>query len=132
MPLFVLDTHVLLFFLADSPRLGKAADAALEDPESRFVLPAIALAEALWIASSRKIDLSTSKVTEAIDGDPRIDVCPLDREIVELAHTLTSIPEMHDRQIAATTLILARHESNVLLLTQDAAIIDSGLVQTAW
>jgi PIN domain nuclease of toxin-antitoxin system len=47
----VVDTHALIWFLEGNPRLGAAAKTVLMDPDSELILPAIALAEAVWIDS---------------------------------------------------------------------------------
>jgi PIN domain nuclease of toxin-antitoxin system len=47
--LYVLDTHTLLWFLDGDARLGHRVSQILGDPNARFLLPAIALAEALFI-----------------------------------------------------------------------------------
>src|SRR5215210_169969 len=102
----VVDTHALLWFLADSSRLSAAADAALSDPGSELVLPAIALAEACWIVERGRVPLSVAELLGALDADPRIQVYPLDEAVVRKSLGLTTIGEMHDRQIVATALVL--------------------------
>jgi hypothetical protein len=67
-----------------------------------------------------------------LDADPRIVVVPLDRAILDLSLTLAAISEMHDRQIAATALHLARAGSPVPLLSCDSNITASGLVPIVW
>jgi hypothetical protein len=59
-------------------------------------------------------------------------VVPLDRAILNLSLTLTSIREMHDRQIVATALLRARQGASAALLTCDIDITDSGLVPIVW
>jgi PIN domain nuclease of toxin-antitoxin system len=130
---FVLDTHALLWFLADDPKLGPAVDAAFDDPGSELILPAIALAEALWIASSRQqLQLAPKDLLFAIQSDPRVSVYPLTQELVEIAHGLSGISEMHDRQIVAATLYLSAHAEKAILLTRDTEITQSGVVPVAW
>ncbi len=129
MATFVVDTHALLFYLADSRRLGRAAEAALDSTDSRLILPVIVLAEALWIVSSRDVGLSVRELISEIEADARFGIVDLTRQIVERSHELTSISEMHDRQIVATALLL---DEEAVLLTKDANIIESGLLQTLW
>ena len=52
--------------------------------------------------------------------------------ILDLSLNLTSIAEMHDRQIVATALQLASASSSVALLTCDRNITASGLVPVVW
>lgn len=116
--LHIIDTHALLWFLAGDPRLGAGAKAAVQDPASMLVLPATALAIA--------------DVLNAIDSDPRITIYPLDRAVIERSNALTTIGEMHDRQIVATALLLQEAGDTVLLVTKDSNITASAVVPVLW
>ena len=129
---YVLDTHALLWFLVGSPRLGVRAEQAMSSPDSQLILPAIALAEALWIADSRNIGLDATAIITAVESDPRIFVHPLTDDVVVEAHALTSISEMHDRQIVATARKIDEQGQATMLLTKDANIQGSGVVRTDW
>ena len=67
-----------------------------------------------------------------LDDDPRIVVSPLDRSVIEKSTTLDAINEMHDREVVATTLILAEDGETVCLITCDLNITASGLVPIVW
>ena len=130
---YIVDTHALIWFLEGNPRLGIAAKQVLENSESKLVLPAIALAEASFIVERGKTSIpSVSDLHTAVNCDPRIVVCPLDRAIIEITNTLLSINEMHDRQIVATAIILKNHGEEVSVLTCDQNIIASGVVPIIW
>jgi PIN domain nuclease of toxin-antitoxin system len=131
---YVLDAHTLVWFLVGSPRLGANARAILDAPNSDLYLPLVALAEACWLVEKGKAPTipSVSQLLAAVDADRRVTLVPLDRSILELSLTLTSIPEMHDRQIAATVLQLASSGPATVLLTRDAAITGSGTVPVIW
>jgi PIN domain nuclease of toxin-antitoxin system len=47
--LYVVDTHALIWFFEDNPKLGAQAKNILSDPDSQLILPTIALAETAWI-----------------------------------------------------------------------------------
>jgi len=128
----VVDAHALLWFVGDSPRLGAAADAALSDPTSELILPAIALAEALWTIERGRVPLAAADVLSALDADGRFSIAPLDRATIERSSSLTSVGEMHDRQIVATTLLLIESGEAVSLITHDANITASGVVPIVW
>lgn len=132
MPRFVIDTHAFLWFLAGNSRLSQPARGALADPNSSLVIPAIALAEALWIASSRDVGVTSSQILSAVDKDERVVVQSLTRELVEVAQGLTAIGEMHDRMIAATALTCGDGKEVVPVVTKDDDIANSGLVSTVW
>jgi PIN domain nuclease of toxin-antitoxin system len=130
---YVVDAHALVWYLAGNPRLGANARVVMQDPASILVLPVIALAEACWTVERGKSDIpSVTSLLADIDADPRIILAPLDREILDHSFTLTSIGEMHDRQIVATAMIRAQKGASVALLTRDVNITSSGLVPIVW
>ncbi len=129
---YVVDTHALIWFLSGSTKLGKAAEAALTDPESELVLPATALAEVCWIVERRAVGLSVAEALAAIDADSRIEVAPLSRAVIEKSMTLSAIGEMHDRQIAATVALMIEAGESVALLTVDVNITASGAIPIVW
>ena len=67
-----------------------------------------------------------------MDADSRIQIVPLDRETFDVSLTLTSIGEMHDRQIVALAVLLQNQGESVALLTKDSNIVASGLVPIVW
>lgn len=129
---FVVDTHALIWFLAGSSRLGSHADQVLSDPLSTLILPATALAEACWIVERRATGLTAADILTALDSDPRFEIYPLDRSVIEKSNTLHTIREMHDRQIAATAALLIEAGESAVLLTYDIDITASGLVPVVW
>lgn len=129
---YVIDTHVFLWFIGGNAKLSATAKAALNDPVNELVLPATALGEACWIVERRPVGLSIADILMAIDGDPRLSVYPLDRAVIERSNALTAIGEMHDRQIAATTLLLIEGGEPAALVTADQNITASGLVPIVW
>src|SRR5437588_6235217 len=106
---YVLDVHALIWFVGHNPRLGHHARAAMQGPASVLYLPVIALAEACWVVERGRTSIpSVASLLADIDADPRLVLVPLDRAILDISLTLAPITEMHDRQIAATALHLAR------------------------
>lgn len=129
---YVVDTHALLWFLLGSPRLGTRARAILEDHQSRLMLPVIALAEACWLIERGRITLTTERLLSAIDEDPRITLVPLDRALVTRTLSLTTVGEMHDRQVVAVALSLIEQGTPACVLTRDENITASGVVPVLW
>jgi PIN domain nuclease of toxin-antitoxin system len=130
---YVVDTHALIWFLESNPRLGADAQRMMRDPSSELFLPVIALAEACWIIERGRTSIpSAADLLQDVDADQRVTVVPLDRDILDLSLTLSSIGEMHDRQIVATALLLQRQGRAVALLTKDANIVASGVVPIVW
>jgi PIN domain nuclease of toxin-antitoxin system len=130
--IYVLDTHALLWFLTGSPRLGPGARAVLEDHNVRLVLPVIALAEACWLIERGRVSLTAEQLLSAIDQDPRIELVALDRDLVARTVSLTTVGEMHDRQIVAVAVLLRERGSAACVLTRDENITASGVVPVLW
>jgi PIN domain nuclease of toxin-antitoxin system len=129
----VIDAHTLLWHVEGSKRLGAAAKQALQDPECALYLPAIALAEACWLVEHGRTPIpSVAALLTDVDADGRIQIVPLDRAVLDIANELQSVGEMHDRQIVATALLLARTGPPVAVLTLDESIRTSGLVPVVW
>lgn len=130
---YVLDTHALIWYITGNPRLGLNARRVFDDLSNALVLPAIAFAEACWIVERGKTPIpSVSSLVSAINAETRLTVWPLDRAILDRSLGLTSIGEMHDRQIVATTLVLNDQGETAHLLTRDENIRASGLVSVIW
>ena len=130
---YVVDTHVLLWFLADSPKLSDDAKAVLLNPNSELILPAIALAEAVWIVGSGKTSIpSVESLWAAVNDDFRVEVYPLNRLVIKKTLALFAINEMHDRQIVATALVVQDSGEEVALLTCDRNITASKLIPIIW
>ena len=129
----IVDTHALLWHLAGSPRLSASAKAVLLDPASDLVLPGTAYGEACWIVEHGRVpQLTVADIRAVLDNDPRWTIFPLDREVIDASQSLTAINEMHDRQIVATAVVLARRGSIVALLTHDGDITQSRVVPVIW
>lgn len=131
--ILVADAHAIVWFLEGNPRLGTLARQVLLDPSSHIALPAIALAEACWVVDLGRTTIpSSAELLRSIDCDLRIEVVPLDRQIVERSTTISGIAEMHDRQIVATALQLAERGERVALLTADANITAARVLPVIW
>jgi PIN domain nuclease of toxin-antitoxin system len=130
---YVVDTHALIWFLEGNPRLGIAAKTVLMDPVSELILPAIALAEAVWIVDRGKTSIpSVKSLLDLIAQDARVVLCPLDLDIITQSIDLISINEMHDRQIVSTAKKLEAQGEQVALLTCDQNITTSNVVTIIW
>ena len=128
----VVDTHALVWFLTGDTRLGDDAKAVLVAPDSRLVVPATALAEAYWTIGRGKTPLAADFLKNSLLRDKRFTIAPLTQAVVEKSNELSTISEMHDRQIVATALLLIEQGEPVALLTADRNITASGLVPVIW
>lgn len=105
----------------------------LENAQSHLVLPAIAFAESVWIVrNSKKSAVSVDSLLECIDRDQRIEIYPLNKWVVERTVQLSTIKEMHDRQIVATALTMQFSGDDSALITCDRNITESKLVPIIW
>ena len=130
---YVVDTHALVWFLEGNSRLGVNAKTVLADSESLLILPAIALAEAIWIVERGRTSIpSVTDLLNAINADRRITIYPLDRNITEQSINFPAIMEMHDRLIVATAIILRNRGEEIALLTCDRNITASNLLNIVW
>jgi PIN domain nuclease of toxin-antitoxin system len=115
---YIVDTHALIWFLEGNSRLGVKAKAILSDLSSELILPAIALAESVWIVSRGKTSIpSASSLLNITKSDLRVFIYPLDIEVIEESTKLITINEMHDRQIVSTALVIQNQGHQVALIT---------------
>ena len=130
---YVVDAHALIWYLEANPRLGPVAKTAMDDHASVLHLPIIALAEACWVVEKGRCSIAdVNALVRDVDNDPRISIVPLERRILDISFTLASIPEMHDRLIAATLVLFQNKGISASLLTRDPDIKASGLGPILW
>ncbi len=128
----VVDTHAFLWYLASDARLSSTAKLALDDPARELVLPAIVVAEMLFIIERGKSPLSVAEIWRVIHEHANLAVYPLDEAVLQRADALKAIPEMHDRQIVATALLLQEVGWEAAVVTRDRHIQRSGLIPVIW
>ena len=123
----LLDTHTLLWFLADDRKLSPAAKAVLTDPRSERLLLPISLLEIALKVRLGKLSLSApfGVLFPAQLSLNRIALLRMEARHIE---PLTSLPLHHrgpfDRLIAATALV-----ENVTLLSVDSMFDKYGLTR---
>ncbi|MDE3089463.1 MAG: PIN domain-containing protein [Chloroflexota bacterium] len=130
MPLYVADTHALLWYLGGSPMLGVAARAAFDDAANgttQVSVPAIALAELVSLAEKRRGAIDLTRIVAILRSAAGFRLTSLSPEIALRTRSLTALPDIHDRLIVAEAL-----ETNATLITRDQLITASGLAPTVW
>ena len=60
--IYVLDTHAIVWHLANDRRLGTAARHALADETSRLLVPTIVLAELKHLAETTRVPMSFDQI----------------------------------------------------------------------
>ena len=131
----ILDTHALVWYPEGNARLGGQAKAAMTNIESEMVLPLIALAEAAFLIEKGRIGIpSISDLLSDVENDDRIEVQPLTVAVFERSLTPEGlrIPELHDRFIVSTGLVLQDLGNTVSILTKDGKITSSGVLPVIW
>lgn len=127
MKTYVVDTHALIWYLDDDPRLGAGAEAALDDANVRIIIPVIVMAEIKYSSYRGRFDRTMEEALQVISHDPRCTIYPIDLSVVNKAPLNLNI---HDSLIVGTALV--QREAVDGVLTRDDAIISSGLVPTVW
>jgi len=129
----VTDTHGLIWYLEDSPRLGSGARAvfdACDRGEVVVYVPTICLVEIIYLQEKGRIpvDLKAALDTELQAGTTGLILASLTPEVADaVAHVPRSdVSDMPDRIIAATAVHL-----DLPLISRDRAIQLSA-VETIW
>jgi len=129
----VVDTHTIVWYLQDDPRLStKAADvldAATAAGDAIYV-PSICLIELTYLVEKRRLgSLVRDQLIQTLD-DPATpcSLVPLDRMVADALELVkrSEVPDLPDRIIAATAVAL-----EVPLISRDAKVRASQ-VQTIW
>ncbi len=126
---FVTDTMGLVLHL-EGRRLPPAIRSIYESAdrgEAIVHVPAIVLAEILYLHERRRISVSLSTVAEFIDAHSTYREQPLDLRVLRSAGEITDVRELHDRLIAGAARLL-----DLSLITNDPAIQASAYVRTIW
>lgn len=124
------DTHALYWFWYEPSRLGRTAEAAFRAIEARDaigVVPLIVIAELHSLTAKFGRGRSVGELLELVDGAPSLRIEGMTRLHLMAFDELSSIPEMHDRFIAAIALQLGAP-----VITRDRLLSSHPLVQTVW
>ena len=129
----VTDTHALVWYLENSPRLGSQASQIYNDCDAGNALvyiPTICLVEIIYLQEKGRIptNLKSRFDAELQTGTTGLVVVGLTAEVVDTLATIPRniVPDMPDRIVAATALHLG-----LPLLTRDRAIQQANL-NTIW
>jgi len=125
----VTDTHSIVWYFTNDPLLSERALAAFEETtkEGLIIIPAVVLAEMMFISKKGKIALNFEETLKIIEEYDNIEVAPLDIEILKVANKVKADLEMHDRLIVATALYY-----NAPLITKDRLITQAQLCPILW
>jgi len=109
----VADTHALLWYLYDDPRLSEPANDLLDsiaESGHQIAIASITLAEIIYLSERRRIDpLAFERVTSTLERqNGKLIEVPFDRLVATTMRRIdrAEVPELPDRIIAATALLL--------------------------
>lgn len=129
-PLYVVDTHALIWYLTNDSKLGEQAAqifTAAERGESRLIISAIVLAEMYYANQKKQWFEDFSETVRQLKQKPYFRFVAVKPDHILDFEKDISVPEMHDRIIAG----LARR-LDAPLITTDNQINDSGWVRIVW
>jgi PIN domain nuclease of toxin-antitoxin system len=125
----VTDTHALIWYLEDSPKLSPAANQAFERCDRGDIviyIPTICLVEIVYLQEKGRISAQMKTQLDAalIAENSGLILANLTGEVVAALATISrdSIPDMPDRIITAT----AKH-LGLPLISRDSKITSSGI-----
>jgi PIN domain nuclease of toxin-antitoxin system len=126
---YVTDTHSLVWYLTEDPRLSNKALSvfASSEKEGTIIVPAVVLAEIMFIARKGRVTISFDETLKKIEACDNFVIAPLDADIVKIADKIEADLEMHDKLIAATAL-----SYEAPLITKDENLILSKVITTVW
>jgi len=127
---FVADTHSLIWWFTDNPRMSsKAADIfeRCEAGQSIIFIPSIVIAESLSIFDKKRISFNFGNLFKKIRTSENFVLVALDYPILQKMVTLKEVPELHDKIIVSTAKYL-----KVPIITKDKTLQNLTSVKTIW
>jgi len=126
----VADTHALLWWFTDSPKISPKAAEIFEQCEKGdniIFIPAIVIAETLSIFDKKRISFDFKKLFKKINDRENFIIIALDYQILQKMIDLKDVPELHDKIIVSTAKYL-----NLPIITKDEFLHNIPNVKTIW
>ncbi len=126
--LYVLDTHVLIWYFTGSKRLHKRLKEKIDVYRiegSRLLVPTIVLAEALDIYEKERVKFDFYEMYRLIQEESEFEIVGFELGIFEETLKIKEVKEIHDRIITATAKFYG-----ACILTKDKIINESGEIDT--
>jgi len=127
---YVADAHAIAWFVTADRHMSDMAREALQNvgPQGPKVLvPTIVMAELAWLAEKRRVRVGVAELFGYVGATEGWEVVPFGLSVLDEFVSVGPGLEMHDRVIVATARV-----HNAAVVTSDADITASGLVQTIW
>lgn len=126
---YVTDTMAIVLYLSKRKlplrvkQLFQSADLGL----TLITIPAFVAVEVSFLAAKGRIDVSLADLRQHINQYPSYRFEPLTMNVIETSLSMTDIPELHDRLIAATGRTFG-----IPVITNDPDITASTFVEVVW
>ena len=130
LPTYVTDTHSLIWYLTDSPRLSLGANRCfklIEEGKAKLLIPAIVMAEIIYIVEKGKVEANVDNLVDRIREAENFELSPLGIDQLLCLKDQKSIQEMHDRLIVCEALL-----NGAKIITKDEKIKEAGVVEVLW
>jgi PIN domain nuclease of toxin-antitoxin system len=127
---FVADTHALLWWFTNSPKISSKASVIFEKCEKGegvIFIPSIVIAEALSIFDKKRISFDFRNLFKEIKASQNFVLIALDYPILEKMVALKEVPELHDKIIVSTAKYL-----KLPIITKDKILQKLTSVKTIW
>lgn len=127
--IYVIDTHILVWFLDGNKRLSSKYKKILLNEKNTFIFSTIVLAEIKHLIAIKRIQIDFNSVLEYLSNCDNCIVYPVDETVID---NMPGGLNIHDALIIATGLIYKNSMSReVFILTEDEAIKSSGILLVA-
>ena len=130
LPIYVTDTHSLIWYLLNSSKLSFEANKAFKEIEAgkvQLIIPAIVIAEIIYLIKRGKIEADVNGLIQKIQESNNFQISPLNMDILLCLKKQKEILEMHDSLIICEASI-----NNAKIITNDKEITNSELVDVIW
>jgi len=124
---YVTDTHSIVWYMTDDPKLSKEAKRIfrkVDSGEDYIFIPCIVFFELLYLTEKKKLTIDFDNFIAMLFLSKNYKVEPLCLPIIEKSKAISrrKIPDPWDRLIAATSMHL-----NLPLITRDKSLRKIGL-----
>jgi PIN domain nuclease of toxin-antitoxin system len=127
---FLTDTHALIWWFTNSPRISSKAGELFEyceKGENVIFIPSIVIAEALSIFDKKRLTFNFKQLFKKINDSENFVLVALDYPILQRMVALKEIPELHDKIIVASAKYL-----NLPIITKDKMLRNLPSLKTIW
>lgn len=127
--IYVVDTHIFVWFLDSNKRLSLKYKKILLNEKNTFIFSTIVLAEIKHLIALKRIKIDFNSVLEYLSNCDNCIVYPVDETVID---NMPAGLNIHDALIIATGLIYKNSMAReVFILTEDDDIKSSGILPIA-